>query len=483
MAARARLALPPHREQEDWPYHTAKCGSLPASALFVSERRMEAENYLSKGYGIRTAIEARTGWTSIDRVAIVTQPSRLKGILVSPENGTPFLAATQIFDARPIPRKFLALSKMAKAADCFVDQGTILVTRSGSVGRPTIAYKPHEGVVLSDDLLRVLPREARDRGWVYAFLHSAQARAMCTSAHYGHIIKHLEVSHLQALPLPPVDDETAEKFNHQADYILELRNKGHRLNLEAEVLFTEAVGPLTVKNWGEDGFFTSAWQLSSGRRRLEAQAHNPGVAKIRRHLAKNGLGVTPLVELGFKVWLPTRFRRIPAVDGVPLVESSALVEVNPDIDKRIADGDFGDAHRGRVAEGWVLVARSGQVYGINGTAVLATAAFADMVVSDDVLRISPLPGCEMRTGYLWIALSHPVFGRPVVKALAYGSSIPHIDPGDLCALGIVRLRVETESAVADLAEAAARSRAEADLIEQQMARDASEIIDRFILGA
>ena len=39
-----------------------------------------------------------------------------------------------------------------------------------------------------------------------------------------------------------------------------------------------------------------------------------------------------------------------------------------------------------------------------------------------------------------------------------------------------------ENAIADLAEASANARAEADLLEQSIAQDAAAIIERFIAG-
>jgi hypothetical protein len=200
MALRARLAPPPPPARSIWPYHTAKIGSIAANVLFGSDRRMEAETYLSSGYGIRMAIESKpNGWAYFHQLAKVWMPNRLKGILVSPEYGTPFFAATQVFDVRPIARKFLALEKMSGAKNCFVWEGLILVTRSGSVGRAALAHAPHVGVVISDDLLRVEAIDIKDRGWLYAYLLAPQTRLMTKSVHYGHIIKHLETSHLDAI--------------------------------------------------------------------------------------------------------------------------------------------------------------------------------------------------------------------------------------------------------------------------------------------
>ena len=121
MALRARLAAPPPQANTVWPWHSVKSGSISASALFSGDRRMEAETFLSSGYGLRIAIQSkRDGWVSFDKLAKVEQPGRLKGILVAPQYGRPFLTATQVFDVRPIPRKFLAVERMEGAKACFV---------------------------------------------------------------------------------------------------------------------------------------------------------------------------------------------------------------------------------------------------------------------------------------------------------------------------------------------------------------------------
>ncbi len=445
---------------------------------------MEAETYLSSGFGIRTAIESRkSGWTSFRDLAKVWMPGRLKGIQVSREYGTPFLAATQVYDVRPIPRKWLALARTADSASRFVKPGTILVTCSGSVGRPALAYAAHENTLISHDLLRVEAISERDKGWIYAYIHAPQVRAMTTSVKYGHIIKHLETSHLDALPLLTVDDAIAAGFNQRVSRILKLRNEGHRLTLEAEERFEKAFGPLKITNWGEKGFSVkSSRAFLAGRRRFDASAHNPGVAAIRRHLAKNGQGFTTIDEARYDVWLPKRFRRVPAVDGVWLLDSAGLTEVNPELSKRIADGDFGDDYAGRVEAGWILMARSGQTYGIIGTAILAGKDLEGHVISDHVMRIKPREDATIKPGYLVTAMSHPTLGRPVVKSLAYGSSIPEIEVADITDLEIVRLERIEEDAIADLANASAQARAEADVMERSITQDASAIIEKFIAG-
>ena len=170
MALRARLAAPAPPSRSIWPYHTAKIGSIAAHILFADDRRMEAETYLSSGYGIRIAIESKhNGWAKLHQLARTWQPNRLRGIRVSPQFGTPFLAATQVYDIRPFPRKWLSLDKTENVNKRVVHSGMILVTCSGSVGRPTLANAAHKNTLISHDLLRVEPLDHKDWGWLYAY--------------------------------------------------------------------------------------------------------------------------------------------------------------------------------------------------------------------------------------------------------------------------------------------------------------------------
>ena len=480
MAARARLT-PPRVPRRDWPWHTAKASSLPVSVIFKGDRRLEAENYLSDGHGTRTAVETKTfGWQRFSKVARAWQPSRLKGIQVSSEFGTPFLAATQVYDVRPVARKWLSLAKTDNVKERYVNSGAILLTRSGDVGRATLAHSTLQDHLISDDLLRIEPFDAGWSGWIYAYLRAPTVRAILKAAQYGHIIKHLEVGHVADIPIVDITPKEREAFQDRAKAILDKRDDAHRLTLEAEKRFEEAFGALNANDLGEKGFVAKADKLFlSGRRRLDAWHHNPSVDAIRQHLSKSAMSWEAISSLGYKAWLPTRFRRIPAEDGILFMDSADLFEMSPDITKRIADQNFGDPYNARVRAGWLLLARSGQIYGLNGTAMMSGSFHENKIISDHIIRIAPdNPRC--RLGYLFVAMTHPSLGRPRVKALPYGSSIPEIEVEDIKSLSIPRLAQSVEDEIAQTAEDAARLRSEADELELSLAEDAELIITRFL---
>lgn len=476
MALRARLVAPPPTPKKTWPWHSLNHASMSVRQLLAGDRRMEAETYLSSGFGIRLAIEGKAkGWTRFDKLAKVWMPGRLKGIQVSRDFGTPFLASTQVFDVRPTSRKWLALSRTADAVNRFVQQGMILVTCSGSVGRATIAHAPHENTLISHDLLRVETINQRDKGWLYAYLHAPQVRAMTVGAQYGHIIKHLETSHLEALPIPTVDDSTAADFSRRVAHILDLRNNAFRLSKEADELFAKAVGPVKLSN-KEEGFVVQSSAMTVGRRRLEACFHTPRAAAIFKRFKR----FDRVGDVTERVWWMARFRRFYGEAGIPYLSADELFTINPPENKRILVAP-NDNHRDYfVKSGWIVMACSGQVYGLNGAAALMTAHHENIFFSHDLIRIIANP-VKIRAGYLLVTLTHPTHGRPLLIRAAYGTSIPHLDPGDVADFPVVRLDEAVESAIADLAEASANARAEADALEREVAGDASSIIAQFMI--
>ncbi len=479
MALRAKLS-PPKDENTSWAWHHADWTELTASSLWSGARRLEAENYLAAGYRLRLAMEKRNT-SALHSMAQVWQPSRLKGIQVSREFGTPFLAATQVLDVRPVARKFLSLDRTDSAANRMVRSGQIVVTCSGAVGKAALAYESHENTLISHDLLRVTPLEDSAWGWIYAYLRSDQAVSMMGSAQYGHIIKHLEPEHLLALPIPFPSAQSLDAFHKMASNILEHRNKAWRLQLESEALFAEAIGSVDGTERQFSGFEVSSAEFFGKRRRLEAAYHAPAATAILDRFRVAKLRTQPLSELTEGVWWMTRFKRVFGDNGVPYLSADELFSSNPLITKRVMLEQAQNAQDFFVKEGWLVMACSGQTYGLNGSVALMTKWHEDAFMSHDLVRIIPKLD-QIRPGYLYTALGHPTLGRPLVIRSAYGTSIPHLEPADIAITPIVRLSPQLENQIADKAEEAVALRAEANTLENEMSGKASQLVNQYLKG-
>lgn len=437
---------------------------------------MDAEAYLTDGFGVRLSIEAKpSGWVRFGEVARATAPPRIKQVLVSRGHGVPYLNTSQVFDLRPAPRKWLAMQKTTKASERLVKEGTILVMASATVGRAIVATKAHEDAIVSHHFMRVTPLREELAGWVYAFLRSTQAQSMMKGSQYASLVRHIEPHHLEALPMPQVTDSIAEAFQKKVADIVACRNNAARLRSLADETFEKAVGAHNVPG-GEDGFSVRASAAFSGRRRLEAAYHAPRVRAIIQGFGKwERLG-----EIASRVWWPNRFKRQYLETGTPYMSADDVFTTNPYSLKSVLVEAKKDRDECAVEPNWILMARSGQTYGLNGSATLTTEYHRNFLISDDLIRIAPDPA-KARAGYLLVALTHPALGRPIVIREAYGMSIPHLDPDDVAAIPIVRLGKKAEDAIADLAERSVAEQARAEVLEREISEEASAAVSEFLM--
>ena len=432
--------------------------------MIGDDRRLDAEAYLSDGFVVRSEIRrSRLQVRPLGELSTISQPSRLKGIRVRPEHGIPFITATQAFDIWPTPRKWLAPSKTPALASRYVDPGWILVTCSGTVGDTIITYSAHADLVISHDLLRVKIDDPGLRSYIYAFLRTWFGRAMMRGSHYGNVIKHLEVAHLEQVPVPILNrllDETHE----QVSSVFSARDEAYRLDMSSRAKFSEAMQdhPGVAS---EEGFAVPTSQIFGGRRRLEANAHSPGASFISQVYERNAESIVALGTIAH-AYQPNRFKRIYGKNGATYLDSEPMFKINPELTKFLTPATDIDFDAYSVRRGWLLMACSGQVYGLNGQAVLVSKWHEGKVITHDVVRIIPDTE-QVRPGYLQTVLSHPTLGKPLVVSRAYGTSVPHLASEDINQLPIPRLACEVEDEVADAAEQANELRREADARENE----------------
>lgn len=451
--------------------------SLPASAIWGGDRRLEAETYLTGGFGIRSQIQAVLPYDNLEDLATITLPSRLKAVIVPPDHGAPFLTATQVFDLRPVPRKWVALSKIRDPQQLYGKPGTILVTRSGSVGTPIVVFAPHlNGVIVSDDLLRVEPKDPKDLGYLYTFLKSRFGTTMLRSSKYGSVVKHLEPEHLLDVPTPQVPVKLRTSLNRRIAKVFRLREEAYLDTLKAEDLYADQF-PAPGEPTGEDGFTVNTLRMAGGQRRLDGHYYNPVARQVVACLESSGKPLVTLSDVTTSVFGVPRFKHVYKPTGIPYVDSEDLFKLNPELDKFIPAVTKKDADKFYVESGWLLMACSGQLYGFNGTVVLANEWHENKIISNHVLRIVPK---GIRPGYLMMALGHPTLGRPLVLRTAFGSEIPEIPPESLLDVPIPRLDVEDR--IADLIEGANVKRLTATAIEEAAVSELEDHFDAALHG-
>ena len=447
------------------------------STILGGDTRLEASTYLRDGYGFVRLAKQCPNHVRLGDLADIWLPSRLTGYEVPEGKGLPFLTAGQIFEDFPRVRKWLAAPFVPEKEKRLADPKWLLITRSGVVGRVTAIYPHHLSKILSDDLLRIVPKDDKDYGWLYAYMRTEFFVQIAQAAQYGHMIKHLEVSHAAEFPIIMPDKEVRQSIGIMAAHAIQLRSRAWELRDEAFALIEQCMDvrrddsaqPLDSKQ-SIIGLST----ILQNRLRLDADSYAGQINAIDGMVANGrsdtiGSLTTFCSDLG-------RFARIYGNGGRPYVSASELFDVNAKPTKMIYAKLVKDWEKYILHPGTIIMACSGQKYGILGRALMLTANHEGLFGSHDLMRIIP-DESKIRPGYLLAFLNDPLMGRPYVVRNAYGTSIPHLDAADIRGVRIPRFDKVDENAIADLMDESVSMSAEADRLENEATRLAQEQID------
>jgi hypothetical protein len=330
-------------------------------------------------------------------------------------------------------------------------------------------------------MLRVSPREESQLGWLYAYMRTSTFRMMATTLHYGHVIKHLQTGHLNALPIIEVAPAVAERMTATTNKIFSIRDEAENLVSRAEQLYFQALGDYKPSDDYDKPYSVPASSLDTGRRRLEAYYHNPIAEGIEHATTQASLAMDRLDSVCKRIFEGQRFRRYFGSNGTPYRSAEELFDLNAPITKRIYASLVEDREEYMLHAGWLIMACSGQIYGLNGAVMLLTERHEGIFGSHDLIRLIPDPD-KIRTGYLLLALGNRPLGRPIVVRNAYGTSIPHLDDGDVVGIQIPRLEDHVEAEISSLMIRAVEMRSHADDLEDTITDEAEEIVAQFIRG-
>ena len=452
--------------------------SVRLSTVLGGDVRLEASTYLRDGYGFVRLANQCDNQKRLGDLADIWQPSRLTGYEMPAGKGLPFLTAGQFFEDFPRVRKWLAKPFVPQVEKRYVDQSWLMLTRSGVIGNVSAVYPHHLGIVITDDLLRIEPKDRAEYGWLYAYMKTDFFKQIARAAQYGHMIKHIEVAHANEFPVIMPDAATRKAIGDKATEAVRLRGEAWKLRDRAFKLLEKhlkARGNSSLHNAKSKRFSeVGLSEVLQNRLRLDADSYAGNIDDIDSLITSGGwctLGsiTTFCSDLG-------RFARIYGNSGQSYVSASELFDVNAAPTKMIYAKLVNNWENYILHSGTIIMACSGQKYGILGRAMMLTENQEGLFGSHDLMRIK-VDDNKMRSGYLLTFLNDPLLGRPYVVRNAYGTSIPHLDSADLQSVKVPRLTSGIEDAIADLMDESVNTSAKADQLEIEATRLAQEQID------
>lgn len=409
--------------------------------------------------------------------------SRLKRNYVpeTHENAIGFIGSAEMLDIYPRPIKFMVDEDRVK--DLHISEGTVLLSRSGTIGNVSFCNKTLSKLLVSEHAMRLECKE--HSGYVYTFLKTKIGKKLICSNIYGAVIQQIEPEHLGSIPIPNAPYEIKERIHNLIVKSHVLRDESNELIDKATSLFINELKLPTINEFEQNKNKNSASinafsvKLSDMVGRLDASYHLPIVDAIIEHLKNNAAEVTTIGDrrISKQIILAGVFKRtyVEKEYGYPFLGGKEITQLNPKTEKYLSK----PIHKKRyekelkVTENTILVTDRGTI----GTTTLVPRHWNGYAVSQNVLKL--IPANDDIAGYIYIFLNSE-WGAELVRRQTYGSVVDMIDNNSLASVEFPLLKDQNiQGQINLLALMANEKRYEAYLLEQE----ALKIMDEEVIYA
>lgn len=396
---------------------------------------------------------------------------RLKRNYVTPEhkNSIGFIGSSEMLDIYPKPVKYMVNDE--KVQDLHIKKGTVLLSRSGTIGNVAFCNKTLSKFLVSEHAIRL---ECEDNsGYIYAFMKTDIGKRLICSNIYGAVVQQIEPEHLSMVPIPDAPKEIKERIHNLIVQSFDLRDKSNGLIDEATNLLIKELKLPSISELEKNSTKSSAnvnafsIKLSNLAGRLDASYHLPIVDAIVEHFKKYAKEVTTIGDerISSKVILPGRFKRVYVEEGYGrvFIGGKQLGELDPTNKKYLSLTHHADriAKQLELHENMTLITCSGTI----GKVALVGKQWENWTANQHIIRV--VPACGDIAGYLNIFLSSE-YGHQLITRFTYGSVVDEIDDNHIRQIVIPLLKnKDVQKKINDLALEASQKRYEAYMLEQE----------------
>lgn len=397
------------------------------------------------------------------------------------ENAVGFIGSSEMLDISPQPIKFMIDDE--RVSDLHVKKGTVLISRSGTIGNMSFVNETLEKFLISEHAMRLECNSYP--GYVYAYLKTKTGQALIRSNIYGSVIQQIEPEHLATIPIPDAPKEMKSKVDNLIVQSYTLRDESNALIDEATQLLIDELRLPAIEDFNV-GYFkkdapveTFNVKLSDMEYRLDASYHVPIVEAITKHLTKHAEKVTTVADkrISKSIILPGRFKRVYVEEGQGrvFIGGKQLFELDPSNKKYLSLSQHGDRIEKQLElhENMTLITCSGTI----GKVALVGKHWENWTANQHIIRV--VPADDRIAGYLNIFLASD-YGYHLITRHTYGAVIDEIDNTHVSRIPIPLLKNhDVQLQINALALEANEKRYEAYKLEQK----ALEIMDEEVIYA
>ena len=397
------------------------------------------------------------------------------------ENAIGFIGSSEMLDVSPQPIKFMVDDE--RVSNLHVKKGTVLISRSGTIGNMSFVNETLEKFLISEHAMRLECNSYS--GYVYAYLKTKTGQALIRSNIYGSVIQQIEPEHLASIPIPDASKELKSKVDSLIVQSYTLRDDSNAMLEKATRMMIHELHLPAIEDFDVEYFKKEApvetfnVKLSDMEYRLDASYHIPIVDAIVRHLKENCDELITVADprISKEIILPGRFKRIYVEEGVGrvFIGGKQLWELDPCNKKYLSLSQHGDRIEKQLElhENMTLITCSGTI----GKVALVGKHWESWAANQHIIRI--VPADDSIAGYLNVFLAS-IYGYYLISRHTYGAVIDEIDDTHISKIPIPLLRNhDVQEKINALALEANKKRYEAYKLEQE----ALEIMDKEVIYA
>jgi type I restriction enzyme S subunit len=349
-----------------------KIKSVPITWMKENSCRLDCNPFMSGSIEARMTLESlnctKSALSTLTRGGIkgIVNAGRIKRVWVeNPEEGIPFLSSSDILETDLSNFKYVTKNIFKKHPDVILEPNTILITRTGTIGKIMYVRDGMVGMGCSEHVMRVFADEEKIlSGYLYAYLGSKYGVPLVVAGTYGSIIQSIEPHHLEDLPVPRIDAEKEKDIDTLVKQAYSWISKyQEKIEQATKMVFTySGVSQLSVWDWRKQqnkelGFTIKSNKLST----LRAWNQSSRLQDVKDDIANHSYSL--LGEITDFDWLKWRvmFKRIDAdpEHGIEAITQKQLFRLFPE-GRWVSRSYMLDlSPKYQVPDGTILIAKQG----------------------------------------------------------------------------------------------------------------------------
>lgn len=162
---------------------------------------------------VRSQLADVSGSVTCGEVAEPVMPPRYVRYYVEPEHGLPVLSGRQLLQARPVNLRYIA-ARSFDPSMYTLRAGWIAFGGEGRaedrLGTPAVVTEDRSGWLASEHVMRLVPHEGVNSGWLYLALSVWQVQIQVRAIPCGSVVDELQPTDMARVVLPPPDEDRGE---------------------------------------------------------------------------------------------------------------------------------------------------------------------------------------------------------------------------------------------------------------------------------